>query len=209
MANESVITVIYPVSGLATLTAKILKPDYTVRDSQTAVALTDSGHVNVYTNSGAITIQPGDTIVPYVDSVNYGSGGVYRPDTSAVALRTTVSQIETEDISFRLAAGATDDDAYNDMVISITDISNGETRGRRITDYDGSTRKVTVENDFEFTIAIGDVVRIWANASEGTIGAAGATEIADHVWDEDREDHTTVGTMGELQGRTGSSLRIG
>ncbi len=78
MANEGVIKVVYPVSGLATLTAKILKPDDTVRDGQSAVSLDDSGHVNLYTNAGAITIEVGDSIVPYVDGVNYGNGEIYR-----------------------------------------------------------------------------------------------------------------------------------
>ncbi len=79
MANEGVIKVVYPVSGLGTLTAKILKPDDTVRDAQSAVALDDTGHVNVYTNPGAITIVEGDSIVPYVGGVNFGNGETYRP----------------------------------------------------------------------------------------------------------------------------------
>ena len=79
MANEGVIKVVYPVAGLGTLTAKILKPDDTVRDAQSAVALDDTGHVNGYTNNGAITIVEGDSIVPYVGGVNFGNGETYRP----------------------------------------------------------------------------------------------------------------------------------
>jgi len=98
MANEGVIKVVYPIPGLATITAKILKPDDTVRDGQTAVALDDTGHANVYTNAGAITIEAGDNVIPYVDGVNYGSGETYQPDATVVNVddcKADISDIES------------------------------------------------------------------------------------------------------------------
>ncbi len=83
MANEGVIKVQYPDSGLATITCKILKPDDTVRDGQTSVALTDSGHVNVYSNTGAVTIEAGDSVLFYISGVNF-TGGEYQPEVTVI-----------------------------------------------------------------------------------------------------------------------------
>ena len=80
MANELEIIVVYPVSGLATITVAIYNPDLTIRDSQTAVALVDTDHLNLYSNAGAITIEPGDIIKPAVDGVNFGNGGIYEKE---------------------------------------------------------------------------------------------------------------------------------
>ena len=79
MANEGVIKVSYPVSGLATLTAKILKPDDTLRDGQDDVALNDTGHPYLYTNPGAITIESGDSVIPLLSGAGLGAGKTYRP----------------------------------------------------------------------------------------------------------------------------------
>ena len=84
MANEGVIKVSYPVSGLGTWTAKILKPDDTVRDSQTAVALNDTGHAYLYTSPGAVTIESGDSIIPLLSGAGIGAGRTYRPEVNAV-----------------------------------------------------------------------------------------------------------------------------
>jgi len=76
MANE--IAIVYPVSGLATVTIAIYKPDLTIRDGQTAEALSDSGHLNLYGNTDAITVVAGDIIKPAVAGVNFGNGGIYK-----------------------------------------------------------------------------------------------------------------------------------
>ena len=205
MANEGVIKVSYPISGLATWTAKILKPDDTVRDSQTAVALNDSGHDFVYTNPGAITIQPGDSMIPLLDGVGIGAGQTYRPDTSAVALKTTVASVDTADSVFRLTDGPSDNDALKDMVVSILDITGAETRSRRISGYVGSTKQVTVERDFNFAIAAGDIVRVWANASEGTLGTVGANAVRDAVWNAVDASYKAQGTKGQRLHHAGKS----
>ncbi len=81
MANEGVIKVDYPVTGLGTLTAAILKPDDTTRDSQTAVALVDTGHLGRYSNAGAITIEAGDTVKISIGGA-YLSSAEYIPDVT-------------------------------------------------------------------------------------------------------------------------------
>lgn len=89
MANEGVIKVSFPVSGLGTLTAKILKPDDTVRDGQSAVALTDNTHIYLYTNTVAITIKSGDSIVPLLSGAGIGAGATYRPEVNVVEINGT------------------------------------------------------------------------------------------------------------------------
>ena len=78
MANEGEIKINYPIAGLSGMTARISKPDNTIRDGQTAVVLDDDVLDNTYTNTGAITIEPGDTITPYLNGVNFGSAGTYQ-----------------------------------------------------------------------------------------------------------------------------------
>jgi hypothetical protein len=121
-----------------------------------------------------------------------------------VALDTTVASVITADTVFTLAAGSTDDDAYNSMVISVKDEdadAGGGVRERRVTDYAGATRQVTVDADFEFPIEVGDTVRIYLGAYSTTAGAAAtddiATAVKDAVWDESTSDHVTAGTTGK------------
>ncbi|GAJ10626.1 unnamed protein product, partial [marine sediment metagenome] len=81
-----------------------------------------------------------------------------------VVLKTVVSSVPTPDIVIRLAAGAAIDDIYNNMVVSITDMSAGITATRRAVDYDGTDKDITFDEDFGFSIAAGDTVRIWSDA---------------------------------------------
>ena len=81
MANEGVIKVQYALTGKADITAAIYKPDDTIRDSQTAEALDDSGHAGLYTNSGAITIEPGDNVIVKDGALIIG-GGEYQPEVT-------------------------------------------------------------------------------------------------------------------------------
>ncbi len=167
MANEGVIKFQYPISGLGNVTAKIRKADDTIRDGQSAVPLTDSGHAFLYTNSGSITIQPGDSVLPFVGSESR-SGGEYRPESRAVSLSTTVAAIPVADIEITLTNGSADDDAYNSMVLSITQASTGDTRSRRIVNYIGSSKRCILNADFEFAITAGDAVIIWADTFSQT-----------------------------------------
>ncbi len=119
----------------------------------------------------------------------------------AVALCTTIADDNPDgsstDSTFTLAAGSANDDEYNNMIITVKDISGGVISSRRITDYAQSTKKVTVDYPFEFAIAIGDIVTIWADTYSQTAGFAAVSEIADAVWDELQNDHLTQGTTGQ------------
>ena len=118
-----------------------------------------------------------------------------------IALETTVASVVEADISFTLAAGSTYDDAYNNMVVSIKDADGtGDVIERRITDYVGLTKAMTVDRDYEFPIEVGDVVRIYLGAYSTATTAAQVAEIAsvaaDAVWEEAENDHTAAGTFG-------------
>jgi len=129
-----------------------------------------------------------------------------------LALRTTIADDDPDgssiDQTFTLAAGSTNDDEYNNMVVSVKDISGGVIASRRVTDYDGSTKKITCDYPFEFPLAIGDVVKIYADTYSQTAGAAAVSEIADAVWDESEADHKTKGTMGFKQVRSDRTGRL-
>ncbi len=131
MANEGVIKVQFPIAGLGTVTAKILKPDDTVRDAQTAVALDDTGHPNIYTNPGAITIVEGDSKVAYVGAVNVG-GETHRQ--ALVDLNSYDPPTDTE----MLAAHATTDALVN----LIKDIAEADT----VIDISNSAQWVLIFN---------------------------------------------------------------
>ncbi len=118
-----------------------------------------------------------------------------------IALDSTVLAVTEADISFTLVSGSTDDNAYNNMVISIKQQVGDDVRERRVTDYIGVSRTVTVDYDFEFPITAGDIARIYLGAYSTTAGAAAVSEIAvasaDAVWDEAEADHVTTGTFGK------------
>lgn len=92
MANEGVLKFNHPISGLGTVTAKILKPDDTVRDNQTAEVLDDIGHANLYTNDGGITIFAGDSVQFSIAGVNI-TAGTYQPEVSVVNLAEAMKAI--------------------------------------------------------------------------------------------------------------------
>lgn len=94
MANEGVIKINYFDDGEVDITCKILKPDDTVRDAQTDVALDDAGHVNLYTNDGAITIEAGDSVIPYKGGVNINAAFEYIPEVTVVGFATEAKQDE-------------------------------------------------------------------------------------------------------------------
>ena len=146
MANEGILKFGWPTAGLGTVTAKILKPDDTVRDSQSAVALDDSGHAKLYTNAGAITIQTGDTIQVFIGTDLVGPGTEYRPETAAVALRTTIASVSVADTKFILTDGPAIADILFNAVIELYDNTAGFSVTRRIANYT-SGREVTLDTD--------------------------------------------------------------
>jgi hypothetical protein len=85
------------------------------------------------------------------------------PALTVVLLDTTVATIVTPDTVFTLTAGSDVDDAYTDQVVVLYDADNSNyPQLRAITNYVGSTKTVTVNQDVDFTIAISDPVKILA-----------------------------------------------
>ena len=195
MANENVIKVKFHVSGLATFTAKVLKPDGTVRVA--SVALTDSGHLYSYQNAGTVDIQAGDQVQAFEGAVFRGAS-IFKPDTSAVALTTTIASVTTADIKFVLTEGPAIADILLNAVVSILDVSSGVVIPRRVAAYSAG-REVTLDVDAGFPLTAGDVVKVWADSYEGELGVAAAEQIADAVWEESMNDHKTPGTTGRKQ----------
>ncbi len=195
MANEGILKFGWPTAGLGTVTAKILKPDDTVRDSQSAEPLDDSGHDKLYTNAGAITIQTGDTVQVFIGSILVGPGTEFRPETAAVALRTTIAGNITPDTAFDITDGPAIADILFNAVIEIYDISGGFSVSRRISAYT-SGRNVTLDTDAGFALVAGDAIRIYAGSYEGEIGTVATDQIADAVWDEILDDHQINGSTG-------------
>ena len=123
------------------------------------------------------------------------------------AINTLIKAVITPDSVFTIDAGSLEDDAYNNMVVSVIDKSTGDVISRRVTDYVGSTRQITVDYDFEFALEDGvgneDTVIIWADTYSTTAGAAAASEIADAVWNEKQAEHIANGSMGQRQAHSG------
>ncbi len=195
MANEGILKFGWPTAGLLTVTAKILKPDDTVRDSQSAEPLDDSGHDKLYTNAGAITIQTGDTVQVFISTDLVGPGTEFRPETAAVALRTTIAGNITADIAFDITDGPAIADILKNAVIEIYDNSGGFSVSRRITAYTAG-RNVTLDIDAGFALVAGDAIRIYAGSYEGELGTVATDQIADAVWDEILADHQINGSTG-------------
>lgn len=124
-----------------------------------------------------------------------------------IALETTISDPDPDgsssDLTFVLTAGSLNDDEYNNMVVAVIDASGNVTASRRVSGYVGNgsapNRKVTVDESFEFPLAVGDLVIIWADTYSQTAGAAAADQIAARVWQQVASSFNADGTMGELQ----------
>lgn len=148
-----------------------------------------NGNMNIYfaqSSTSAIQIDPvivftqvdvayisqdstaADNLELAFDGTGY-AGGTIKPDVNVVtvggsspesqyAIDTTVATSNTT-TSFTLTAGKAANDAYNDMIISVTDADDGNIESRRISDWT-SGRVVTVETAFSFTPAVSDIVHI-------------------------------------------------
>ena len=81
----------------------------------------------------------------------------------SILVSTTIAAY-TSNVDFTLTAGSTDDDAYNNRVIVIRDVTTGEQKAvSRVRDYVGSTKQVLLTFDpGVFTFAATDNVVILA-----------------------------------------------
>jgi len=80
--------------------------------------------------------------------------------TPNLLVSTTVATLASQ-TSFTLTGGSNDDDAYNGQTAVVYDASDSDYPSvREITDYVGSTKRVTLDSAPDFTLAVGDAVKI-------------------------------------------------
>jgi hypothetical protein len=92
MAGEGAIKFGWPTAGLATITAEIHKPDDSVRET---IALEDTGHAKLYTNTVASAVVAGDSVLILVGTALVGNDE-YLPAVTAVAGGVTLATIEAK-----------------------------------------------------------------------------------------------------------------
>lgn len=117
------------------------------------------------------------------------SAGVARKaDADAIAvasspqlLQTTTIDVLSSQTSFTLTAGSSDDDAYNEQIVIITDQSTITQKAVGVvSDYVGSTKTVTLAADpGVFTMAAGDSIDIVATSGVASrLGTAAQAQLA-------------------------------
>ncbi len=197
MAGEIVITYI---KSQSEITANVYTPTGVLRIADVACPESFSGS-GVYVGDYA-AITPGDAIVVFHATVYIG-GEVYNKQA---ALVTTIADPDpaggtTTDAVFDMVDGSADDE-YINMIVSIDDVSGGVTATRRILDYDGANKRVTLDFPAEFPLDVADRITIWKNAYDSNSGPT-ADQTASAVWDKLKTDHKLPGTMGLFQGLHG------
>lgn len=148
------------------------------------LADTDTGIPDVAAIADAVwneTISGHQTANTFGRELTLG-GGVLQDTTVDTGLTPTST-------SFRLAAGSTVDDFYNDQTFHITS-GTGVGQARTILDYVGATRTITIDEALAVTPATGDGIVILSNHVHPLV------QIAESVWDEADTGHNVSGTMG-------------
>ncbi len=156
-------------TGVVNLTVNVIYDNAgTMTAREIDVPLTEEpANSSVYVGSPNVLIS-GDIVVVY-------EGGAFRGGREYeinVALETTIADDNPDgsssDQTFILADGSGSNDEYNSMIVSVTDITGNVVASRRIVDYTGANKKIEVDSPFEFPLAIGDKVRIWADTYSQT-----------------------------------------
>ena len=114
-----------------------------------------------------------------------------------VALATTLA-VRTSDSVFTINAGSGVNDAYNNMVLALYDVTGTLWETRKISDYNGGDKTVTVDTAFTFVVAANDIIKIFMNAYAPTV-AAGGGATATEVWAHDVSGNVTQGQAGNYQ----------
>lgn len=114
---------------------------------------------------------------------------------------TTISAVQTADTVFDMADGIPNIDDYNNMVVAIKDVSSGYWVVRKVTDYDQTNLRVTIDRDTGFPLAIDDLVK-FSNLSYTPTVASGGGASAQEVHEYDVSGIATPGQAGyEIQQR--------
>jgi len=155
---------------------------------------TDNAFGNLLSN---VSEDDGGTLRFTSNALEQAPGGVtYAVDSTVATSNTTTS--------FTLAAGKASNDAYNDMIISVTDAGDGNIEVRRVSDWT-SGLVVTVDTAYSFTPDVGDVVHIVENAYAAvSVSGGDATEakqdaIIAELAEADANSALILADTGELQ----------
>lgn len=166
----------------------VLNPDTETVDSQTVVKVlaqfsiqnrymrgTDSAYTGTPPTAAAIADAVWDEALSGHQTA--GTAGRNLTFAGAILSETTLTGTPTTTV-FRLTAGSTTDDFYNDMEIYFID-GNNAGLSRIIADYDGTNRDVTVDEALPLTPASGNAVVIKTNHkhSRTQIGVSVRTEM--------------------------------
>lgn len=214
--------------GLDTLTAARV----TLLDEITAVRLAELDAANLPADLDAVLVDTNslnDTKIP--DTISLANiqteVELALEDAGLVQVITTIATL-TSQTDFTLTDGSADNDAYNDSVIIVEDVTTAAQKAiGLISDYVGATKQVLLTVDPAiFTIVAGDKVaiipksalfgwlgtivsalisgRVDANAqvvgdkTGYTLTTAEQDAIVDKVWDELQSGHVTANTFGEF-----------
>ena len=123
---------------------------------------------------------------------------------TSISLSATPAIIAANGLSTSSILATVKDQFFEPIVgrnVTFSENGTGSIIERRITDYIGSSKTMTVDYDFEFPIEVGDTVRIYLGAYSTATTDAQTTEIAtavtDAVWDEAEKDHVDAGSFGK------------
>jgi hypothetical protein len=113
---------------------------------------------------------------------------------------TTIATL-TSQTEFTLTAGSSDDNAYNNALIIITDATTAEQKAvGLVLDYVGATKTITLASDPAiFTIAAGDKVGIIGNTSSAVLANTIISEKVDTLLDINKSLNLTVDTTTRLE----------
>ena len=199
MAGEIVIRYVKDQTGV---TAKVYEPTspYALRDGPIACTETPASSA-IYIGDSSLIV-PNDRIIGFHNTVELDSE-VWMPNAVVV---TEVSDPapdggSTTDMVFDIAKGILSDDEFDNHIVTIQDISGGDSANRRIVSYKivDENRRVTVDFPFEFPLTAGDTVIIRAGTYDSFSGPS-ASEITTAVWLASRAANKAVGSMGQVPG---------
>jgi len=136
----------------------------------------------------------------------FWSGSMMWSDPN-ILLKTTIDTSETPDTIFDLVEGSTEDDIYNNGLLSIEDVTGSalDVHLSKVNDYVGASKRTTIDRECAFTIAAGDIVIIYRQGYSPTV-AAGSAPTVTEILQGDTSVSTTPGQLGYEVANAGSHL---
>ena len=177
--------------------------DYYVGDFPTGI--TTAGYYDVVFLLGGV--------INTVQGIDWdGSARIESADDHAAVLRadlivheTTIASV-TDDKTFVLTSSgldgdsAADDDAWNNVSVTIEDVTGTAKELRTVEDYGGVAKQVILDRVCKFNLASGDKVKFFPSCTSNVVAAvitdSDKNDIVDKMWDEADADHLTIGTKG-------------